>query len=318
MAERITTEQVRRYAVLGVLLVMFIGFSLMIPSFLSFDNVMNLLVQSAILGIVGFGLATIMIAGEIDLSFAGSVPLMGSVFANALKNGMSLGVALLVTFALGIFIALVIAFLVTRLRLVSFISTVAAMFLLTGIWHAYTGGNTIWLSEELNRDMIFGTIGPVPRIVFIFAAVFLALYWLTEHTPFGLRMRAVGTDAEAARTAGISPARMKTAAFVLGGAIFAFGAFLSTARLSGALASSGTDLMMPVMTVAFVGQTVLGMARPNIPGVLVGALLLGMINNAFVLMRLPFWSVPMANGLILIVAITFANIGERDIIQIQM
>jgi ribose transport system permease protein len=314
----VTKATIQRYAILGVLLILFVVFSLAVRAFFTFDNLMNLLVQSTVLGIVGFGLAVIMLAGEIDISFAGSIPLAGSVFATLLLGGMSMGLALLVTVALGIVIGLVIAFLVTRLKLVSFITTVAAMFLLQGIWHVYSGGNTIWLDQVLNRSILFGNIGPVPRIVLIFAVVFVLLYILTEQTPFGLRLQAVGKDAEAARAAGINPAWMKTTAFVLGGAIFMFGAFLSTVRLSGALASSGADLMLPVMTVAFVGQTVLGMGRPNIPGVLMGALLLGMINNAFVLMNLPIWSVPMANGVILMLAIALANIGKRDIIQISM
>lgn len=309
---------VQRYAILGVLLILFAFFSLAVQKFFTFDNLMNLLVQSTVLGVVGFGLAVIMMAGEIDLSFAGSIPLAGSVFATLLIGGTPMGLALLAAVALGVGVELVIAFFVTRLKLVSFITTIAVMFLLQGIWHAYTGGTTIWLDRVLNRSIIFGNLGPVPRIVIIFAVVFALLYILTEQTPFGLRLQAVGRDAEAARAAGISPALMKTAAFVLGGVIFMFGGFLSTVRLSGALATSGADLMLPVMTVAFVGQTVLGMGRPNIPGVLIGALLLGMINNAFVLMNLPIWSVPMANGVILMLAIALANIGKRDIIQISM
>jgi ribose/xylose/arabinose/galactoside ABC-type transport system permease subunit len=314
----VTKTMIQRYAVLGVLLLLFVGFSVAVDAFFTFDNLTNLLVQSTVLGVVGFGLAIVMLAGEIDISFAGSIPLAGSIFALLVKNGTPLGFALLAAIGLGVVIALLIALLVTQLRLVSFISTIAVMFLLQGVWHAATGGTTIWLEDELNRDIVFGNVGPVPRIVLIFGFLFLILYLLTEQTPFGLRLQAVGEDAEAARTAGISPARMKTIAFVLGGIIFMFGAFLSTARLSGALATSGADLMLPVMTVAFVGQTVLGMGRPNIPGVLLGALLLGMINNAFVLMQLPIWSVPVANGLILMAAIAMSNIGKREIIQISM
>lgn len=311
-------EALQRYAVLIVLLCLFAIFSLAVDSFFTFDNMMNMLAQSTVLGVVGFGLALIMISGEIDISFAGSIPLAGSVFATLLKDGNSLALSLLAAIVLGVIIELIISLLITKLNLSSFISTVAVMFLLQGVWQAYTGGHTIWLEEELDRQLLFGTVGPVPRVVIIFALVFLALYLLTEQTAFGLRLRAVGQDAEAARTAGINPATMKTAAFALGGAIFMFGGFLSVARLSGALSTSGADLMLPVMTVAFVSQTVLGMGRPNIPGVLIGALLLGMINNAFVLMQLPIWSVPVANGLILMLAIAFSNIGKREIIQISM
>lgn len=313
-----TETILQRYIVLGVLLCLFSVFSIAVKSFLTFDNMMNLLAQSTVLGVVGFGLAVIMISGEIDMSFAGSIPLAGSVFAISVKSGVSLGFSLLAAIAVGILIALIIGTLVTRLKLSSFITTVAAMFLLQGVWQAYTGGHTVWLQEELNRDLLFGTIGPFPRVVIVFVAVFFLLYALTEWTPFGVRLQAVGQDAEAARTAGIDPGWMKMAAFIIGGAVFMFGAFLSVMRLSGALSTSGADLMLPVMTVAFVSQTVLGMGRPNIPGVLIGALLLGMVNNAFVLMQLPTWSVPMANGVILMTAIALSNFGKREIVQISM
>lgn len=313
-----TKEFIQKYTVFIILIILFVIFSIASPTFIQVDNLMNLLVQSTILGIVGFGLAVIMIAGEIDLAFAGVIPFEGAVFATLLTNGRPFWVAALATLAIGLLVSYLISLLVTRLKLVSFVSTIAMMFLLQGIWYAYTGGKNIYLEGFLDRSMVFGLVGAVPRVVILFAVIFIVLYILTEQTPFGLRLRIVGEDPESARTMGLNPNLYKTAGFLIGGAIFALGAFLSTARMSGALATAGANMLMPVMTAAFVGQTVLGMGRPNIPGVLLAALLLGMINNAFVLLRLPFWSVPIAEGLILIIAIYLANINKRDVVQISM
>jgi len=307
----------QKYSIFGILLILFFSFALFTDSFMKMDNLMNLLVQSTILGIVGFGLAIIMIAGEIDLSYAGAIPLGGAIFADMLQKGINLGIALGTLILVGLFISLVISQLVTRIKLVSYVTSIAMMFLLQGIWFAYTGGQNIFIKEELNRDLIFGNLGGVPKIVYLFLIIFVFLYFLTEHTPFGTRLRAVGEDQESVRTMGVNPTIYKTIAFLIGGLIFSIGAFLSTARMSGALATSGANLLMPVMTIAFVGQTFLGMGRPNIPGVFLAALMMAMINNAFVLMRLPFWAVPIANGIILIFAISLANIGKRDIIQIR-
>lgn len=309
---------IQKNAIFGILIFLFITFAVFAPSFLKIDNLMNLLVQSTILGIVGFGLAIIMIAGEIDLSYAGVIPLEGAIFATLLQNGQKLGIALGTSFVIGLIISLVLAQLVTRLKLVSYVTSTAMYFLLQGVWYAYTGGENIFLEDRFDRNLIFGTVGGVPRIVIFFILLFILLYFLTEHTPFGTRLRAVGEDPESARTMGLNPISYKTAGFALGGFIFAIGSFLSTARMSGALATSGANLLMPVMTVAFVGQTFLGMGRPNIPGVFLAALMMAMIDNAFVLLRLPFWGVPIANGIILIVAIFLANIGKRDIVQIKL
>lgn len=309
---------VQKYTVFIILIVLFVIFSLASPTFFQLDNLMNLLVQSTILGIVGFGLAVIMIAGEIDLAFAGVIPLEGAIFATLLTQGTPLWAAGLAAVGIGLVVSYLISLLVTRLKLVSFVSTIAMMFLLQGVWYAYTGGKNIYLKDFLDRSLVFGTVGGVPRVVILFAVIFVILYILTEQTPFGIHLRIVGEDPESARTMGLNPSHFKTAGFLIGGVIFAVGAFLSTARMSGALATSGANLLLPVMTAAFVGQTVLGMGRPNIPGVLLAALLLGMINNAFVLLRLPFWSVPIAEGVILIIAISLANINQRDLVQISM
>ena len=313
-----SSQLLQKYAVFGILILLFIFFSIFAQSFLQLDNIMNLLVQSTILGIVGFGLAFIMIAGEIDLSYAGSVPLIGAIFATLLTGGTPYFQAVLIVILINIVISLLTSQLVTRFRLVSYITTIAMMFLLQGIWSVQTGGKNVFLEEELlHREFIFGNIGLFPRIVIIYFLIFVILYVISEYTPFGLRLRAVGTDPESTQAAGLNPILYKTIAFILGGAIFAVGAILTTARMSGALANSGSNLLMPVMTVAFVGQTFLGMGRPNIPGVFLASLLLAMIDNAFVLMQLPIWSVPVANGIILVSAIYLANIGKKEIIQIK-
>jgi ribose transport system permease protein len=315
---KVNSQVLQKYAVFGMLILLFIIFSIFAKSFLLLDNLMNLLVQSTILGIVGFCLAYIMIAGEIDLSYAGSIPLEGAVFAALLSRNTSYGFSIICVIGIGLLISLVVSQLVTQFKLVSYITTIAMMFLLQGIWYVLTGGKNVFLAEEqLNREWIFGNVGPFPRIVIFYIILFVILFIISEYSAFGLRLRAVGTDPESTRASGLNPKVYKTCAFLIGGAIFAIGSILTTARMSGALATSGSNLLMPVMTVAFVGQTFIGMGRPNIPGVFLASLLLAMIDNAFVLMQLPIWSVPMANGVILISAIYLANFGKKEIIQIK-
>ena len=307
---------IQKYFIFAILILLFIIFSILAPSFLTINNLMNLLIQSTVFGVVGFGLAIIMISGEIDLSYSGVIPLQGAIFATFLINGKSLLTSMLLTLSIGLFVSFCISLLITKLKLNSFVTTVAMMFLLQGIWQMFTGGKNIYLGDSFQREWVYGTIGQVPIVVIFFIVIFIVLFIITEQTPFGIRMRIVGEDVESAKTSGLNPNIYKIAAFLIGGCLFFLGSFLSTVRLSGAMATSGVNLMMPVMTVAFIGQTVLGMNRPNIPGVLLASLLLGMVNNAFVLLRLPFWSVPMVLGIILLLSIYLTNIGKKDIVQI--
>jgi len=308
----------QRYAILSVFAGLFIIFSLTVTSFATTENLSNIIVQSSLLAVLALGLNLVIMAGEIDISFSGSVPLLASIFVMMIQENWPFLFALAFVLFIGATIGLFNALLVTSLKLNSFVSTVGVMFLLSGFWYAYTGGTSIWIGETFNRELIYGYIGPLPIIGLILIVIFLLLYVITEHTRFGMAMRAVRTDQEAARAAGINVEKTKILAFIGAGLVFGLSSVLSVARLSGAMATAGADIMLPTMTIAFVGQTVLGMGRPNTLGIILGALLLGMINNTFVLMNLPFWSVPMAYGIILMISIALANIGQTDIKQIRL
>ena len=307
-----------RYSILGVFVLLFLLFVAFVPAFSSLGNITNLLVQSSVLGVLALGLNLVMMSGDIDISFAGSVPLLASIFTILIQRSLSPWLAFVALCIVGGMIGLINVTLVTRLKLNSFIATVAVMFLLTGAWYAFTGGTTVWLGEAFKGGLLNYSVGPVPLVGCIMLVLAALLYVVSEQTPFAMAMRAVRTDPDAARSAGISVSGTKTIAFVATGAVFALGAVLSVTRLSGAMATAGTDFMLPTMTIAFVGQSVLGIGRPNMPGILIGALLLGMINNAFVLMNLPFWSVPIAYGFVLLASIALSNIGRTEIVQVKM
>lgn len=308
----------KKYAVIGVVLILFITFSLLTDKFLTTDNILNIIVQSSMLAIMAIGLNMIMTAGEIDISFSGSVPLLGCIFALLVNRGLHSILAFAVVLLLALIIALINSILVTRLQINSFIGTTALMFILTGLWYVISKGKNIWITGAFNRESVYGFIGPIPKVGLILLGIFLFALIISDHTRWGTAFHAVRTDPEAARSAGINVSATKTLAFLLGGAIFAVGTLLSIARLSGALATFGADVMLPTMTIAYVGQSVLGKGRPNMWGILIGAFLLGIVNNAFTLLDLPFWSVPMAYGAILILAIVLSNIGETEIQQIRM
>jgi ribose transport system permease protein len=307
----------QRYSILGIFVILFLGFFFFVPSFSGRDNITNLLVQSSLLGVLAFGLNIVMMAGEIDISFAGSVPLLASIFVIMVQK-YSPWLAFLTLCGVALLIGLINVGLVSILKLNSFVATVSVMFLLTGTWYAFTGGTTIWLGDRFKNGLLNNSIGPIPLVGCIMLVLAVILYIVSEHTSFAMAMRAVRTDKEAARSSGISVGKTKMVAFLGAGLVFALGSVLSVARLSGAMATAGTDIMLPTMTIAFVGQSVLGFGRPNILGILLGTVLLAMINNAFVLMRMPFWSVPIAYGLILLTSIALSNLGRTEIIQVKM
>jgi len=311
-------NNIQKYAILGVFILLFVFFSIGVQNFPTSANLANIVVQSSILAVMALGLNMVMMVGEIDISFAGSVPLLACIFVLLVNGGKPSLLAFGTILLADLIISLVNVLLIVKLKLNSFITTAAMMFLLNGLWFKITKGNNIWIKEGFDRSFIYGYIGPIPIVGIILIFLFIILYLMTERSRFGMAMRAVRSDAETARSSGINVFFTKTFTFLMTGAVFALCTILIVARLSGAVATSGTDVMLPTMTIAFVGQSVLGLGRPNMWGILIGAFLLGMVNNAFTLMNMPFWSVPMAYGTILLISIALANIGQNQIKQIRL
>lgn len=309
---------IKKYSVIGVFLILFLIFSLSIRSFLSVGNLQNIIIQSSLLAVLALGLNFVMMVGEIDLSFSGSVPLLASIFVILINDYTNVIYAFFAILLANLLISFVNALLVSRLKLNSFITTTAVMFLLTGLWYIVSGGKNIWISGSFDREYIYGYLGPIPKVGIILIAVFIIVVLISEHTRLGMAMRAVSSDPEAAKSSGINIFVVKTIGFVVAGIIFSISTVLSVARLSGALASAGTEVMLPTMTIAYVGQSILGLGRPNMWGILIGAVMLGMVNNAFTLLNLPTWAVPMAYGVILMLSIALSNIGETRIKQVKI
>lgn len=306
-----------RYGLISAFVIIFLISSVFIDSFFTFSNVLNIFSQSLVVLILGFGLTIILISGEIDLSFAGWVPLASTLFARLLATSISPYLAIVIVLIAGALLGSLISFMVVKLRLASFISTIGLMYLTLGINHAITGGRTQWITGSLNRDIFFGTLGPFPKSVLILLVLFSGLYILINHTRFGLKLKATGEHKENSIALGINTKVVKTISFVMGSVLFSFAAILQTVRVSGAMEQSGMTLMLSVMAIAFIGQVAFGIGKATIKGALLAALLLALIENAFTLIQAPFWYFPLIESVVLILAVVVNNLRTREIIQIE-
>ena len=306
-----------RYGFAGVLTLVFLLSSVFVKSFFTLPNILNIFGQSLVVTILGFGLTIILIAGEIDLSFAGWVPLASTIFAQLLMHGVSPLLALLVILVLGGVMGLFMSLLVVKVKVSSFVSSIGVMFLLLGVNHYITGGNTQWITGLVDRNLFYGSLGGIPKPVLILLLLFLILYILINHTQFGTYLKATGEDQESSKALGINTGLLKTWAFILGIILFSFAAVLQTIRVSGAIEQSGMTLMLPVMAVAYVGQVAIEAGRPTILGTFMAAFLVGLMNNSFALLQFPFWYAPLIEGIILVVAVAVKNIRGRKIVQVE-
>jgi simple sugar transport system permease protein len=283
--------------------------AVLVPNFLSFTNIVtNILVNSAVLGVVVIAESVILIGGNFDLSLQSTVglaPMLAAWLATPQLYGGSGAdinqfLALAVALAVGAVIGLANGVMIAKLRLNAFMVTLAMLILLQGFTLGVSGGQTISSLPSAFTYVDTTTIASVPLevwmalIAFVLAAIFM------RYHQAGRRIYAVGGNPDAARAAGINVARVTIGTFVTGSALAAIAGLMETAQIASVTANQGQNLIFTVFAAAVIGGISLNGGRGTIIGAGTGVLLLGMIQNMLVLSNVPsFWIDAIYGGIIL-------------------
>ena len=287
-------------------------FCLLSGSFRTGTNLINILTQSAPTLIIALGVTFVNMSGESDLSLGGIVGLSASLFCGFIANGSSPLLAAAVSIGAGALFGLLNGILVACAGLSSFITTISIMFLTQGLEYAYCGGSSLWVRDHPVVKVVTASVGPVPVMVILTLVLFAAVYLVMHQTKLGLHIQAVGLSQDAAKFAGISVKRIKLVMFVLAGVFYALGGMLNALRSSGSIIYSGQRLLLPVLAVTYIAKTILGTKRANIPGILVGALMLTSISTAFTLLSMEFYYTLIAQGIVLLFA-AILSVSNRSV-----
>lgn len=290
-------------------------FCLLSSSFRTAGNAFNILTQSAPTLIIALGMTFVNMSGESDLSMGGTVGLCASLFCGFIAGGHSILTASLVSVGAGALFGLVNGLLVAYCGLSSFITTISIMFLTQGLEYAYSGGSSLWVRDNPVVKLVTASAGPIPIVVLLSLGIFVLVYLFMHRTKAGLHVQAVGLSQDAAKFAGIPVKPIKLAMYVLAGVFYALGGVINALRSAGSIIYSGQRLLLPVLAVTYIAKTILGTKRPNVPGILVGALMLTCISTAFTLMNLDFYYTYIAQGLVLIFAAILSVSNRRVILQ---
>jgi ribose transport system permease protein len=287
-----------------LLILVFFGITLHDDGFLSSTNLLNIAKQTTPITVMAVGLVFVLSAGEIDLSLGSVVALSSLVAALALRDyGLVAGVA--AGLGVGFGIGLVNGLFVTLLRLPSFLVTLATMGLVAGLARWVTDLASVAIVNERFANIFgSGSLGPIPSLVVWTIVVVAAGYFFFRHTRFGAHVVAAGDNAAAARVAGIDVARVKLAVLVLSGAMASLAGLLYAGRLQSATYTLGESDLLPVIAAVVIGGTRLFGGAGSIPGALVGSLIMGMLNNGLILMGLSASGQMIAQGVILLAAIS--------------
>jgi rhamnose transport system permease protein len=293
---RTGVARTRRLAV-GVILVALIGAVCAAnPSFASLQNLRDLLVQSAPVVIVGCGMTLVVLVGEIDIS-AGSLlgvlaALMG-VLSSPQHFGLSAPAVIALTLLAGMAVGFVNGLLVAVGRVPSIVATLGMLTILRGITELVLGGNWITDLPPSIRFLGTGSVAGVPLCVWGAAIVAASLFAVTRFTPLGLRIRAVGGNANAAAMVRISVVRVKLLAFTLVGLLTGVAALLCVPQQSVIESGIGVGFELVAVTAVVVGGTSIQGGTGGIIGTVLAALLLGSIRTSLVFLKVgemaTFW-----------------------------
>lgn len=298
---------IKKYRTLLVLVLMGAVASVLSDAFLSFANLFNVARQVSMTAIVAAGMTLVIITAGIDLSVGSMVALAGAVAAGFLQTTNSIAVALLGALLVGLAMGLFNGLLITRGRLPDFIVTLATMAIARGLTLQYTHGHPIAVTSTAFKAFGAGFIGPVPVPIVIMAGVYLVIHALLRQTRLGRYIYAVGGNADASRLSGINVNDVKLMVYALTGVLTAVTAVILTARLGSAEPTAGVGMELDAIAAVILGGTSLAGGQGGVAGTLVGALILGVMDNTLNLLNVsPFWQ-EVAKGSIILVAVLADN-----------
>jgi ribose transport system permease protein len=294
----------KQFGIYVFLAVVFAFFAIMAPNFLSSKNVINILRQVSIFGIVVIGVTFVMIGGGMDLSVGGEMAVVGMVLGYLMVNlHVSIYAAVAIAVLLGCLFGAINGIVAIKLNIVPIIVTLATMLILQGLAYLITGGYPITGMPDAFVGIGQGYVGVIPIPVIIFL-VFIAFGWIViNKTYIGRYIYALGGNREAARLAGINVSRITVGVYVFSGFAASIAALIMVGRTNASQPGAGSSYPFDCMTAACLGGISIQGGEGKISGVVVGVLILGILDNGLVLMGVNSNFQSVIKGLILLLAV---------------
>ena len=277
----------------------------MSPNFLTTANIFNVLRQVSISALIAFGMTFIILTGGIDLSVGSTLALTGAVAASLLSSGYDPILAIFIALLLGAILGAFNGLIITKGKVAPFIATLATMTMYRGATLVYTDGKPVsGLGDALSFQMLGkGYFLGIPVPVVTMAIAFAVLYFILHKTTFGRRIYSVGGNEEASRLSGISVDRVKIAAYSITGFLAALSALILTSRLNSAQPTAGTSYELDAIAAVVLGGTSLNGGKGWIFGTLVGALIIGVLNNGMNLIGISSFFQQVVKGAVILIAV---------------
>lgn len=281
------------------------------PSFLQTTNLRDLAINNAAVLIVAVGMTLVILTGEIDISVGSQFAVCTYLAGTLAKAGLAPLLLLPAVIIIGAAMGAVGGVFVARLKMPSIVVTLALMVAWRDGLRWMTEGT--WVQDLPNNFQWFGLGQTIGQVILIGVAliVLVVFGWALRNLAAGRALYAVGSDAEAARLAGINPRRVVFTTFLLMGALVGLAATLSAIRFSIVPSNAGIGLELKAIAAVVVGGTAITGGRGSIVGTLIGVALLGTIGTALTFVGInPFWEKAIQGAIILAAVVSDVAVGR--------
>ncbi len=299
------------YGIYIAFVVLCVALALASPVFATPENLFNVALQSSINALLAFGMTFVILTAGIDLSVGSLVAVAGAIGGGLMVGGVAWPAAMLAGLIAGTLLGLANGVAVTSFRIPPFIATLAMLSIGRGLTQLYTGGRPFTGLDPTFNELGQGSVGPIPVPVLIML-VAVSVSWIAlRYTVFGRDVYAVGSNPEAARLAGVQVTRVLLGVYTISGFLSALGGLVLTARLSSAQPTAGLGFELDAIAAVVVGGTSLAGGEGSILRTLVGALIIGVLNNGLNLLNVDPFIQPVVKGAVILIAVGLDRLKTR-------
>lgn len=311
----------QKFLAFGALVILLVFFTIASPFFLTFDNIVSIMLSTCVNGILALGIIFVIITGGIDLSI-GTVMTFSSVMAGVTitNMGMPIAVGVIVGVFTGAFCGFISGTVISRLKLQPFIATLGVMMITKGLSLVLSGTKPIYFSDTpmfrqitVGSILKFGAEGQfsIPNGIFIFFAMAIIAAIVLNKTKLGRYNFAIGSNEEATRLSGVNVVKWKTAIYSLCGAFAGVAGIVMAARLDSAQPALGQGYELDAIASVVIGGTSMVGGEGTILGTVIGAFIISTLTNGLKVMGVAQeWQI-VITGLVLVLAVLLDTMRKR-------
>ncbi len=295
---------IKKYGVLIGFLFISIVVSIITPNFLTYINILNIIRQSTIIGLMAIGTTYVIIGGDFDISIGSTLALTAAIVLG-FQEYVPWYIAIVIALLIGSLIGFVNGILTAKVKMIGIIVTVGTMTIVRGLTYLYTGGYPIVGKSESFKFIGSGYVGFLPFPIIIWIVMVIFWQFILSKTKLGRYTLAVGGNKEVARLSGVPVDFYKIMTFIIGGLMAAMGGIIYASRLNVATPLAGDGYELDAIASTVIGGTSVSGGEGSVVGTVVGVLLLAVIGNVFNLLGVHVYIQYVIKGIVIIAVVGF-------------